>query len=104
MGICYYAIIGAGYIIDSEKADEIEALPNYEDEYSGYLHCLEPDCYDSNYFFGEIIKEVDFGCPEPVDTTNTHLVELLNAKRECGSVLNIDNEFDLDIYLMVRKW
>lgn len=104
MGICYYAIIGAGYIVDSEKADEIEALPEYEDRYEGYLHCLEPDCCDSNYFFGEIIQEVDFGYPEPVDTTNTHLVELLNAKREYGSVLNIDNEFDLDIYLMVRRW
>lgn len=103
MGTYYYAMIGAGYIIDNEKAKQIMELPDYADQYEGYLYCLDPFFDDSEWFFGTIIQEVDLGYPDGIDTTDPHLLDLLNAKEEYGSVLNIDNGYTLDIYLMARR-
>ena len=90
MGIYYYAMIGAGYIVDNEKAEQIMELPEYADRYS-------------EWFFGRVIQQVELGYSGSIDTTDPHLIELLDAKEEYGSALNIDNEYDLDIHLMVRR-
>lgn len=103
MGIYYYAMIGAGYIVDNEKAEQIMELPEYPDRYEGWLYCLDPFYEDSEWFFERVIQQVELGCPDGIDTTDPHLIELLDAKEEYGSVLNIDNEYDLDIHLMVRR-
>lgn len=102
MGVYYYAMIGAGYIIDNKKAEQIMELPDYEDQYEGHLYCLDPFFNDSEWFFGTVIQKAELGYPNGIDTTDQYLIDLLNAKKKYGSVLNIDNKYTLDTYLMVR--
>ena len=97
MSVYYNAMIGVGYIITKNKANEIYTeFPDLEDN----LHPLDGDWEKTYYFFGEIFYKCGPGEEREIHWLGELMIAAERIEKTLGVILNVKEEYPAGIHLV----
>ena len=97
MSVRFTAMIGVGYIITKDKANEIYTeYPEFEDN----LHPLDGWWEETDYFFGEIFYECGPAEEREIHSLGELMIASERVGKTLGAILNIKEEYPAEIHLI----